>query len=345
MIPRLIDNILDKRELDLGALEAVMQQILGGTVNDSSIAGLLIALRTLPVDSKLLSTLAGALRSRRRAIKSRVTELIDTCGTGGDGLSTINISTAAAFVVAACGGAVAKHGNRSVSSKSGSADVMEAIGVPADLQPDQATRMLDATGFTFLFAPIFHPTVAHVMPARRALGVRTVFNLLGPLVNPALAPFQLLGVYDPLLTNAMADALCELGSTSALVIHCEGLDEIGLHGVTRGHLLRDEEVTPFEFDPTELGLPLSDVSELLGGNPAENAVILELILDGEQSVRADVVALNAGAALMVAGIASDMADGFEQARAACRNGRARRALERARQSGSRLSEPQGTPLS
>ena len=177
------------------------------------------------------------------------------------------------------------------------------------------------------------------MPARRALGVRTVFNLLGPLVNPALAPFQLLGVYDPSLTEVMASALCNLGSQSALVVHCEGLDEIGLHGITQGHLVRDETVKPFEFDPTSLGLRRSDVSELLGGDAAENAAVLELILDGERSPRADVVALNAGAALMVAGIASDMADGFEQARAACTDGKARRALDRVRQSGARLANP------
>ena len=247
MIAPLLETLLAGRAADSGSLEAALHRILAGDSDVAQTAGLLVALRITEPDAATLAACARAMRNHRKAVVSQVRPLVDTCGTGGDKSGTFNISTAAALVVAAAGGAVAKHGNRSVSSITGSADVLEACGAPLHLEPAQASRILDATGFVFLFAPAFHPAMAHVGPARRALGIRTLFNVLGPLANPALADRQLIGVYDPSLTETVANALGELGSAGALVVHCDGLDEIGLHAPTRGHRLADGVVSPIEI--------------------------------------------------------------------------------------------------
>ena len=219
MIAPLLETLLSGEAADSGALETALHRILAGESDVAQTAGLLVALRINEPDASTLAACARALRSHRKAVMSQVRPLVDTCGTGGDKSGTFNISTASALVVAAAGGAVAKHGNRSVSSITGSADVLEACGAPLHLEPGQASRILDSTGFVFLFAPAFHPAMAHVGPARRALGIRTLFNVLGPLANPALAERQLIGVYDPSLTETVAGALGELGSASALVVH------------------------------------------------------------------------------------------------------------------------------
>jgi anthranilate phosphoribosyltransferase len=281
------------------------------------------------------------MRAHRIAVTTEVRPLVDTCGTGGDRTGTFNISTAAALVVAAAGGAVAKHGNRSVSSKAGSADVLEAAGAVLSLGPREAARALDATGFSFLFAPIFHPAMANVAPVRKALGIRTLFNLLGPLANPALAQRQLLGVYDPGMTRVMAEALIELGCESALVIHCEGLDEIGLHAVTQGHFVNKGRVTTFTLDPADLGIARAPLEALQGGDAQRNAEILRSVLDGEEGPRADVVALNAAAALGVAGLTRDLAEGLRVAREVLRNRGAARVLTRYVETSKRLASEEG----
>lgn len=337
MIPDLIERLLAGESAEPKALEDALHRIMMGEVPQPQTAGLLVALRVKEPDAATLAACARAMRAHRLAVQAAVQPLVDTCGTGGDRTGTFNISTAAALVVAAAGGAVAKHGNRSVSSKAGSADVLEASGAALSLGPKQAERCLDATGFAFLFAPVFHPAMANVAPVRKALGVRTLFNLLGPLANPALAGRQLLGVYDPAMTKVMAEALFELGTEAALVVHCDGLDEIGLHAPTRGHLVEDGKVQDFTLDPKELGLKPATIAELAGGDGAENASILEAILDGEKGPRADVVALNAGAALHVAGLAKDIPEGLERARSVIEDGSASRVLERYVETSQRLA--------
>ena len=336
MMTELIEDLLSGESVEPSRFEDAIHRIMLGEVGEAQIAGLLVALRTRRPDAATLAACARAMRAHRLAVHAEVRPLIDTCGTGGDRSGTFNISTAAALVVAAAGGAVAKHGNRSVSSKTGSADVVEATGCSLDVKPDGARTLLDATGFAFLFAPIFHPAMARVAPVRRSLGIRTLFNLLGPLTNPALAQCQLLGVYDASLTESMARALLELGTEGALVVHCEGLDEIGLHGVTRGHLVRDGKVEPFLLSPEDIGLEPAPVDALRGGEAEENASILRSVLEGETGPRSEVVAVNAAAALFVSGLAKDLREALEAAREVLRDGRAQRVLERYAESSQRL---------
>jgi len=337
MVPELIEDLLSNQPVDPKRMEEALHRIMMGDVPEAQTAGILVALRTREPDAATLAACARAMRAHRLAVHAEVRPLIDTCGTGGDRTSTFNISTAAALVVAAAGGAVAKHGNRSVSSKAGSADVIEAAGCSLDVGPSGARTLLDATGFAFLFAPVFHPAMAHVAPVRRALGIRTLFNLLGPLTNPALAECQLLGVYDPDLTGVVAEALRELGTEGALVIHCEGLDEIGLHGVTRGHWVQGDRVESFALDPAEHGIEPAPIESLVGGDSKKNADILRSVLDGEEGPRSEVVALNAAAALHVAGLAGNMRRGLDMAREVLRSGRALRVLERYAESSHRQS--------
>jgi anthranilate phosphoribosyltransferase len=341
MIPELIEKLLRSEPADPRALEDALHQIMMGEVPEPLTAGLLVALRVREPDARTLAACARAMRAHRIAVATEVRPLVDTCGTGGDRSGTFNISTAAALVVAAAGGAVAKHGNRSVSSRAGSADVLEAAGAVLSLGPREAARCLDATGFSFLFAPVFHPAMANVAPVRKALGIRTLFNLLGPLANPALAQRQLLGVYDPSMTRVMAEALVELGCESALVVHCEGLDEIGLHGVTQGHFVNDGRVTLFALDPRDLGLSRAPLESLSGGDAARNAEILRAVLEGEEGPKADVVALNAAAALGVAGLTRDLAEGLNVAREVLRNGGASRVLARYVETTVRLAAEEG----
>lgn len=339
MIAPLLETLLAGRAADSGALETALHRILAGESDLAQTAGLLVALRVSEPDAATLAACARAMRSHRKAVMSQVRPLVDTCGTGGDRSGTFNISTASALVVAAAGGAVAKHGNRSVSSITGSADVLEACGAQLHLEPPQASRILDATGFVFLFAPAFHPAMAQVGPARRALGIRTLFNVLGPLANPALAERQLIGVYDPSLTETVARALGELGSTGALVVHCEGLDEIGLHAPTRGHRLAGGEIREVEIRASELGLAAAPISELKGGATRENTAILRAVLSGEdQGPKRDVVAANAGAALTVAGLAPDLAAGVRTALETLATGRALRSLDRYVETSRRMTQ-------
>jgi anthranilate phosphoribosyltransferase len=264
-------------------------------------------------------------------IPHRRATVVDTCGTGGDGKGTFNISTAAALVAAAAGVAVAKHGNRSVSSRSGSADVLAALGVDIETTPENAGRAIDTIGIAFLFAPKLHPAMREVMPVRRELGVRTVFNVLGPLTNPAGASRQVMGVYAPELVEVIGKVLADLGSEHALVVHGEdGLDEITLSAPTRVAEVRHGSVTLRTLKPGDFGLEPVPVEALLGAEPAHNAALLRDVLGGRPGPLADVTALNAGAAIHVAGLAADLAEGLAAARAAIASGAAAAKLEELR---------------
>lgn len=333
-IPQLLDR--DKR-VDPAALEDALHAIMLGEVDPAVCAGFLVALASRPLDAATIAAGARVMRAHRVAVPTSARPVVDTCGTGGDASGSFNLSTATAFVLAAAGVAVAKHGNRSVSSKVGSADVLEAAGCELELSAEEATRLLDATGFVFLYARSFHPAMRHVAPVRKSLGMRTIFNVLGPLTNPARADRQLLGVYDPALTRVMAEALAELGVEDALVVHCDGLDEIGLHAVTTGHRVRAGELSEFRFDPADVGLERAPLEALRGGDVDVNLSILRSALHGEGGACADALAVNAGAALLVAGSASSIEEGVHQARELLASGEALRVLERDAESSARAA--------
>jgi anthranilate phosphoribosyltransferase len=311
--------------------EDLFGQLMDGQVSEPMKAALLVALRMKGEAVAEISGAAAAMRRRSIPIPHQRQELVDTCGTGGDGRGTFNISTAAALVAAAAGAAVAKHGNRSVSSRSGSADVLAALGVKIEIDPETAGRTLDAVGITFLFAPLLHPAMREVMPVRRELGMRTIFNLLGPLTNPAGARRQLMGVYMESLVEPIGYVLRDLGALHAMVVHGDGLDEITTTGRTRVAEVRDGEVRIYDLEPERFGLRRARHEELAGGTPEENAAAVRRVFAGEDAgALFDVTALNAGAALYVAGIAATLEEGVEKARATLAAGAAARKLEELR---------------
>ncbi len=318
-----IAKLLDGEDLSLAEAEAAMDTIMSGQATPAQIGGFLVALR---MKGETVEEIAGCARSmRRNAVRVPLQQdgpLVDTCGTGGDRSGTFNISTTVAFVVAGAGLPVAKHGNRSVSSKCGSADVLEALGANIQLGPEQVARCIEEVGIGFLFAPNFHPAMRYAIGPRRELGVRTVFNILGPLTNPAFATHQVLGVYDPALTEVMARVLAEMGSRAAFVVHgADGLDELSTTGVNRVSHLRDGRVETFELDPTELGFSRVSLEALRGGDVQENAAICRRILAGEErGPQRDVVLLNAAAAL--AAETGDLRAGLERARESLDSGAA-----------------------
>jgi anthranilate phosphoribosyltransferase len=310
-----------------------MGEIMNGGATPAQIAGFLVALR---VKGETVDEIAGCARAMRKSavrVRPARTDLVDTCGTGGDCAGTFNISTTVAFVVAGAGLGVAKHGNRSVSSRSGSADVLEALGVNLSLTPEQVAEAIDRIGIGFLFAPHLHPAMRHAVGPRRELGVRTVFNLLGPLTNPAGANAQLLGVYDPALTEPLACVLQHLGGRAAFVVHGAGsLDELTTTGTNRVSLFgvapANGTVLTETLDPRDLGFPRADMDDLRGGDPQENARITRAILSGEdRGPRRDVVLLNAAAALLVGGVAADLRAGVALAEVSIDGGAALRTLD------------------
>jgi anthranilate phosphoribosyltransferase len=317
------------RDLSAAEMEEVVAAIMSGEAGEAQIAGLLVALH---VKGESAEEVTGAARAMRRfaARWPGRGDVVDTCGTGGDFGGTFNISTAAALIAAGAGLRVAKHGNRAMSGKVGGADVLEALGVRLELTPERAAACLDAVGMVFLFAPLFHPAMRHVAPVRRALGIRTIFNLLGPLANPAGARAQVVGVFSDVWLEVMAQALANLGAESALVVHGgDGLDEITLTGETRVAELRDGIVRTYTIDPRRYGIALCRPQDLSGGDVAANAALVGELVDGRGSAaQADVACLNAAAALYVGGRAADLAVGLEQARAALASGAARRVLDR-----------------
>lgn len=271
---------------------------------------------------------AQAMRDRSLRVEHTLPLVADTCGTGGDGTCTLNISTAVAFVVAGCGVPVAKHGNRAASSRCGSADVLEVLGVAIDTDPQSAARGLEENGFTFMFAPRFHPAMKAVGPVRRELGIRTLFNLLGPISNPAGATHQVIGVSRESHLELIGDALARLGSVAGAVVHAaSGMDEVAGEGVTHVYQFGAGKARRYRIDPADFDV-YAPISSLLGGDARENAAILRAILMGERSPRADVVALNAALVLVVAGVAESLTEGFHLARTSLRDGAALAVLER-----------------
>ena len=308
----------------------VFEGIMDGRLPPARLAALLIALRMRGETVTEITEFARVMRERATRVRCEAKVILDTCGTGGDGAGTFNISTLTAFVAAGAGVVVAKHGNRSVSSRCGSADLLQGLGIRADVPVETAERSLREIGIGFLYAPRLHEAMRHAAPVRRELGVRTVFNLLGPLTNPAGARHQLLGIYDPGRLEIVAEVLRELGSERVMVVHGEGLDEIALHGRTRVAELDRGEVRVREIVPEDAGLGRARLQDVLGGEPGENVRIARGILDGERGPRRDVVLLNAAAALLVAGRATDLVQGARQAAEAIDSGAARDVVERLR---------------
>jgi len=326
-----LNVLLAGEDLEPEVMEVFIGAVMDGGVDDVVVAAVLAALRAKGETGAEVAAAARAMRARALAVRvTNPEKSVDTCGTGGDGAETINISTAAALLVAAADVPVAKHGNRSVSSRCGSADVLEAAGVRLDVTPEAMASLHDEVGIAFLFAPRLHPAMKAVMPVRRALGVRTVFNLLGPLTNPAGVERQIIGVWGPEVQGLMAAALADLGARSALVVHSDdGLDEISVCAPTSVIEVQDGKVTgKWRIDPAELGIEVTDSVSLKGGDVGENLRRMRAILGGEEeSAAADAVALNAGAALYVAGVASGVEEGFRRARQVRQSGTALGRLE------------------
>jgi anthranilate phosphoribosyltransferase len=327
LIQSAIARAVAHEDLSRDLARETMEQILAGDATPSQIAGLAVALRMKGETVDEIAGMAQAMRARVPPLHARRSPLLDTCGTGGDNAGTFNISTTVAIVVAACGVAVAKHGNRAMSSRTGGADVLEALGVGIDLTPVDAARSLDVLGITFLFAPNYHGALRHAVGPRRELGVRTVFNALGPLTNPAGATRQLLGVYSDRLVRIHAEVLKDLGSERALIVHGrDGMDELTVFAPNHVAELKDGEIREYEIDPATFGLSHSDRAGVQGGSAADNATKLRGILGGEKGAGRDIVLLNAAAALMVAGAADDLEKGLARARDAIDRGLATRKL-------------------
>jgi len=315
-------------ELSADDTESVFGEIMRGDATPAQIGALLMG---LSIQGETPAIVAGAARAMRAAathIHPHATGLLDTCGTGGDGASTFNISTTVALVVAAAGVPVAKHGNRAISSKSGSADVLEALDVRLDIAPDAVANCMDETGIGFLFAPAHHPAMKHAAGPRRELGIRSIFNLLGPLTNPANADYQVLGVYAKNKLTLVASSLQQLGIKRALVVHGrDGLDEITTTTLTDAIWVEpDSPIREFEIDPTAFGMPYAQATDLAGGDAEANAAIIHHVLDGEKGPARDIVLLNAAAALWVAGKADGIATGLRIAAETIDSGKAARTL-------------------
>lgn len=323
MIREAIAKAVKKESLAQEEAEGVMNEIMWGEATPSQISAFLTALRMKGETAEEIAGCARAMRSHALKVVTKQDPVIDTCGTGGDGTGTFNISTITAFVVAGTGLAVAKHGNRSVSSRCGSADVVEALGGRIELGPEEVSRCIDEIGIGFLFAPRLHPAMKYAATPRREMGIRTIFNLLGALTNPASASIQLLGVYDANLTETLAQVLNLLGTSRALVVHgADGLDELSTTGINKLTQLWDGKIETFYLDPSELGLPSARIEQLKGGTVEENMGIMKGVLQGEQGPKRDVVLLNAAAALKIAGKASDFKEGLFLAAQAIDSGKA-----------------------
>jgi anthranilate phosphoribosyltransferase len=327
-IQEAIGKLVEFQDLTAREAEEAMRDIMSGSATPAQIASFITALRMKGETVEEIASLASVMREFCLKVKPKVGgRLVDTCGTGGDRIKTFNISTAAMFVAAGAGALVAKHGNRSVTSKAGSADVLEFLGARIDLGPSEVERCMEEVGIGFMFAPVFHPSMKHALQPRREIGIRTVFNILGPLTNPAGAKAQLLGVFDPSLTEALCQVLKRLGSERVMVVHgMDGLDEISTLGVTKVSELRDSRVETYELTPEQFGIPRARAEDLLGGSVEENARLLLEILKGGRGPRRDIVLLNAAAAMVVGGISHDLKDALEAAKEAIDSGAAYRKL-------------------
>ncbi len=309
-----IARVVAGADLDQVQMTAAMRAIMSGEATPAQIGGLLVALRMKGETVVEIAAAAQVMREFALPVEVAPERLVDTCGTGGDGAGLFNVSTAAAFVVAAAGGRVAKHGNRSVSSSSGSADVLEALGVRIELSPPAIARCIDEVGIGFMFAPAHHRATRHALAPRREIGIRTLFNLLGPLTNPARPLCQVVGVYDAALVEPMAQVLGRLGSRHVLVVHADdGLDEISLGAATQVAELRDGAVSCYPIEPEQFGLSRVASERLVVANAAASVALLKEALAGTPGPARDIVALNAGAALYVAGLADSLAGGVQRA--------------------------------
>ncbi|CAM0118710.1 Anthranilate phosphoribosyltransferase [Stenotrophomonas geniculata] len=324
-----LQRTIEHREIFFDEMVDLMRQIMRGDVSPMMTAAILTGLRVKKETIDEIAAAATVMREFALAVPvADTTHLVDIVGTGGDGSHTFNISTCAMFVAAAVGARVAKHGNRSVSSKSGSADAVEALGAAIELQPAQVAAAIEQTGIGFMFAPIHHPSMKVVAPVRREMGVRTIFNILGPLTNPASAPSVLMGVFHPDLVGIQARVLRELGTERAMVVWGrDNMDEISLGAGTLVGELRDGKVREYEIHPEDFGIAMSASRNLRVDGPEQSIAMLRAVLDNQQGPALDIVALNAGAALYVAGVASDIGDGLARARAAIANGSARQRLQ------------------
>ena len=321
-------KIVDRQDLQQSEMSEVLAEIFSGNVSDAQIGAFMAALATKGETFEELAGAAQAMRRKALRVDVPAAAVVDTCGTGGDGANTFNISTTTAFVVAACDVPVAKHGNRSVSSKCGSADLLESLGVNLNTDPEIVEEAIGEIGIGFLFAPIYHGAMKYAMKARKEVGLRSIFNMLGPLTNPAGANCQLLGVYAPELTEMFAQALKMLGSKRAFVVHGhEGLDEISVCAPTRVSELNDGVIRTYDISPEQFFGESADPQELIGGEPERNAAISRKILEGEKGPRRNVVVLNAAAALVAAGKAADFGEGIRLAEAAIDSGAAAGKLE------------------
>lgn len=327
-IKEAIGRVVGRESLTEGEAHAAMGQVMDGAATPAQIAALITALRMKGETVEEIAGFARAMRERAQRITPSADVLIDVVGTGGDRLHTFNISTTTAFVVAAAGGYVAKHGNRAVSRLSGAADVLEALGVQIQIPPEAVRRAIEDLGIGFMFAPIYHAAMKHAVTPRREIGIRTVFNILGPLTNPAGAGYLVVGAYDPGLTETMARVLGEMGARRAFVVHgLDGIDEVSTVGATQVSELQGGAVRTYTITPEDLGLPRAAPEQIAGGRPEENAAITTAILQGEAGPRADIVLANAAAALVAAEIAEDLRGGVELARRAIRSGAAHEKLE------------------
>ena len=322
-------RVIEHREIFHEEMVSLMRQIMSGEVTPTLIAAIIVGLR---VKKETIGEIAAAAQVMREfATRVEVPDhahLLDTCGTGGDAAHTFNVSTAAAFVAAAAGAKVAKHGNRSVSSKSGSADVLEALGVSIGLTPGQVARSIGEVGVGFMFAPHHHPAMKHAAPVRRELGVRTIFNILGPLTNPAGARNQVMGVFHPDLVGIQTRVLQRLGSRHVMVVYgLQGLDEISIWGETMVGELKDGDVREYRVHPRQFGLPETDLQSIQVADAQQSAELVRAALDGKPGPARDIVALNAGAAIYVCGLAQSLEAGVEKAGAVMASGAARRKLD------------------
>jgi len=322
-IQEAIAALIDGHDLEAGAMASVMQSVMTGQTTPAQIGALLVALRMKGETPDEIVAAARVMRELATRVEVDTDGLVDTCGTGGDASGTFNISTAAALVAAAAGARVAKHGNRSVSSRSGSADVLQALGVSLGIAPEGVAACIDRVGVGFLFAPAHHGAMRHAIGPRRELGVRTVFNVLGPLTNPAGAPNQVLGVFSPEWIRPLAEALQKLGSRHVLVVHAEdGLDEISISAATRVAELRNGEIREYRVSPEDFGLPLAPPEAIRVDSVEASAAMIRAVLDGEPGAARDIVLLNAGAAVYVSGRAASHAEGVAAAAGAIDSGAA-----------------------
>lgn len=326
-IQQALDHLVSGADLSPDAMEMVMRQVMTGDATPSQIGGFLVALRMKGETVDEVAAAASVMRSLADGVSLDFDDAIDIVGTGGDSTSTFNVSTCSAVVAAAAGAKVAKHGNRSVSSKSGAADLLEEAGVNIDLSPDQVGHCVNTLNLGFMFAPRHHSAMKHAIGPRREMAIRTIFNLLGPLTNPAGARSQLLGVYSAEWVRPIAEVLKKLGSEHVIVVHGhDGMDEISISGPTQIAQLRDGTITESVIEPAQFGLKNSPLSEIKVDGAAQSLAMIQSVLENEVSAARDIVMLNAGAALCVAGVAVDIAGGVEKAEAVLSSGAAKAKL-------------------